>query len=146
MVYFNLNLISNESTFEYSFSPEFLDKSYEIALINLDGLMGIRREININCMNNKFYYIISKIDPNNNSSKEEKTINIPNGKYKFNGLISIINGLLKADKGFFKANLEDDKVVTEVTKSTYSIDFSKQNTIANIFGFDDKVLTKGKHF
>lgn len=27
----------------------------------------------------------------------------------------------------------------------YSIDFSKQNTVANLFGFDGKILTKGKH-
>ena len=52
---------------------------------------------------------------------------------------------MKNDKDFFRASLEDDKVVIEVTKSTYSIDFSKQNTLANIFGFDGKILTKGKH-
>jgi hypothetical protein len=145
MVYFNLNLTSSESTFEYSFSQEFLDKNYEVGLVKLDGLIEINQKISINCMNNKFYYLISGTDPNNNPINEEKIITIPNGKYDFNELISIINGLLKTDKSFFKASLEDGKVAIEVTKSAYSIDFSKRNTISNIFGFDNKVLTKGKH-
>jgi hypothetical protein len=38
-------------------------------------------------MNNKFYYIVSGADPNNNQTKEEKIIDIPNGKYEFNELI-----------------------------------------------------------
>jgi hypothetical protein len=56
-----------------------------------------------------------------------------------------INGLLKKDKGFSKASLEDDKVVIDITKSVYSIDFSKQNILANVLGFNSKVLTHGKH-
>jgi hypothetical protein len=31
-----------------------------------------------------------------------------------------INSLLKKDKGFFKATLEDVKVIIEITKSAYS--------------------------
>lgn len=54
MVYFNLNLASSESTFEYSFSREFLDKNYQMGLIKLDGRLEINEKININCMNNKF--------------------------------------------------------------------------------------------
>jgi hypothetical protein len=56
-----------------------------------------------------------------------------------------INGLLKKDKDFFKTSLEDGKVTIDITKSAYSIDFSKQNTLANVFGFSNKVLTTGKH-
>jgi hypothetical protein len=56
-----------------------------------------------------------------------------------------INGLLKIGKGFFKATLEDGKVVIDITKSAYSIDFSKQNALINVFGFSNKVLTTGKH-
>jgi hypothetical protein len=69
MVYFNLNLTSSESTFEYSFSQEFLDENYELGLVKLDGLIEINQKININCMNNKFYYIISGVDSNNNPIK-----------------------------------------------------------------------------
>jgi hypothetical protein len=122
-----------------------LDKSYEIGLIKLDGLIEINRQININHMNNKFYYWINGVDKNNNSIIEEKVIDIPTGKYEFNELIMTFNRLLKKDKNFFKAYLESGKIIIEITKSTYSIDFSKQNTLANVFGYDIKVLTYGKH-
>jgi hypothetical protein len=145
MVHLNLNLTSSESIFEYSFSQEFLDKNYEIGLVKLDGSLEINKKINISWTNNKFYYIVIRADPNNKQIKEEKIIDIPNGKYDFNELIMTISGLLKTDKGFFKASLEADKVIIEITKSAYSIDFAKQNALANIFGFDSKVLTKGKH-
>ena len=55
-----------------------------------------------------------------------------------------INGLLKEDKGFFKASLEGDKLIIDITKSAYSIDFSRENSLANIFGFSNKVLTYGR--
>jgi hypothetical protein len=107
MVYLTLELTSNESSLEYSFPQEFLDKSYEIALIKLSGNLEIKKKININYANNKFCYLINEVDQNNNSVNEEKIINIPNGKYEFNELIMTINRLLKKDKGFLKANLED---------------------------------------
>jgi hypothetical protein len=140
-----LRITSNESAFEYSIPEEFLDKKYEIALIKLDGDLEINKKININWTNNKFNYIVSGPDQNNNSVKEENVIDIPNGKYDFNELIMTINRLLKKDKCFFKASLENGKVIIEITKSAYSIDFSKQNTLANVFGFSSKVLTHGKH-
>ena len=55
MIYFNLNLTSSESTFEYSFLQDFLDNNYEITLVKLDGILQINRRININYTNNKFY-------------------------------------------------------------------------------------------
>lgn len=56
MVYFNLNLTSSESTFKYSFPPEFLDKSYEIALVKLDGTLEINKRMGINYTNNKLLH------------------------------------------------------------------------------------------
>ena len=55
MAYFTLQLISNESSFEYSFPQEFLDKNYEIALIKLDGNLEVNKKININYANDKFW-------------------------------------------------------------------------------------------
>jgi hypothetical protein len=60
MVYLTLQLTSNESTFEYSFPQEFLDKNYEIALIKLDGVLEINNKISINYTNNKFYYRVAQ--------------------------------------------------------------------------------------
>ena len=44
MTIFILQLTSNESTFEYSFSQEFLEKKYEIALIKFDGDLEINKK------------------------------------------------------------------------------------------------------
>jgi hypothetical protein len=93
--------------------------------MKLDGTLEINSKTNINCSNNKFYYIINEVDKNNNSIKEEKVIDIPNGKYGFDELIMKINGLMKKDSGVFEASLESGKVIIEITKSAYSIDFSK---------------------
>lgn len=41
MAYFYLNLTSNELTYEYSFPQNFLDKKYEIRLVQLDGRLEI---------------------------------------------------------------------------------------------------------
>ena len=41
MAYLHLNLTSNESTYEYSFSQDFLDKKYEIGLVKLDGRLEL---------------------------------------------------------------------------------------------------------
>jgi hypothetical protein len=117
MVYLTLELTSNESSFEYSFPQEILDKNYEIALIKLDGTLEINKKTNINYTNNKFCYSVNGVDQNNNPVNEEKVINIPNGSYEFNELIMTINGLLKKDKNFFKASLEDGKVIIDITKS-----------------------------
>src|SRR4051794_16078290 len=121
MVYFTLQPSSNESAFEYSFPQEFLDKKYEIAMIKLDGNLEINEKININYTNSKFHYIVNGLDKNNNPVNEANVIDIPGGKYDFNELITKINCLLKRDKNFFKASLEDGKVTIDI-KSAYSID------------------------
>ena len=144
MTNFILQLFSNESTFEYSFPQEILDKNYEIGLVKLDGILEINKKIHINHTNNKLYYIVNVVDKNNNPINEENIVTIPNGKYTFDELIKTINGLLKEDKGFFKASLEDDKVIIDIKNSMYSIDFSRENSLANIFGFSNKVLTYGR--
>ena len=95
MINFTLQLTSDESTFEYSFPQD------------------------------KFYYLVNGVEQNNNPFNEEKIINIPNGKYEFNELIMTINRMLKKDKGFFKASLENSKVFIKITKSVYSINFAK---------------------
>ena len=124
MVYFTLQLTSNEATFEYSFSQEFFDKKYEIGLVKLDGSLEINKKTSINYTNNKFYYSVNEVDKNNKPVNEANVIDIPNGKYELDELIMVINVLLKKDKNFFKLNLEGSKIIIYIIKSTYSIDFS----------------------
>ena len=52
MTVFILQLTSNDSTFEYSFSQDFLNKKYKIGLIKLDGYLEIKRKTNTNDQNN----------------------------------------------------------------------------------------------
>ena len=71
----------------------------------------------IKCRNFSF----NGVDKNNNPINEEKVIDIPNDKYDFNELIIAINRLLEKDKNSFKASLEGDKVIIDITKSTYRV-------------------------
>jgi hypothetical protein len=64
MVYFNLNLTSSESNFEYSFSQEFLDRNYEIGVVKLDGILKINNKIET----------INEVDKNNNAFSKEELI------------------------------------------------------------------------
>jgi hypothetical protein len=70
MTVFNLLLTSNESTFKYSFSQEFLSKDYEIGLIKMDGELETDNKINITQTNNIFAYNVNGIDKNNNEINE----------------------------------------------------------------------------
>lgn len=59
MIFFNLQLTSNESIFKYLFFQEFLDKEYEIGLLKLNDILKIISKINVNHTKNKFYYIVN---------------------------------------------------------------------------------------
>ena len=61
MAFFTLKLTSNQSTFEYSFPQDFLDRKYEIAILKLDGKLEIDNKINVNQTNNKFYYLHGRV-------------------------------------------------------------------------------------
>jgi hypothetical protein len=138
MVYFNLNLTSNELILEYTFTQEFLDKKYEIALIKLDGNLEINKKININYTNNKLYYLVNGVDKNNNPVNEASVIDIPNGKHisenKFNSK-TIDNNLLErtiAEGSIFVwCNLIDDSYVNN----------KKINSIYR-FRFDDDEINE----
>jgi hypothetical protein len=102
MVYFNLNLTSSESIFEYSFSQEFLDKNYEIGLIKLDGILKINNKIGT----------INKVDENNNVFSRDELIRIGKhiSEYKYN--------LNTIDHIFVWYNLIDDSYINNKKIST----------------------------
>jgi hypothetical protein len=145
MVYFTLQLTSNESTFEYSFPQEFLDKNFEIALIKLDGNLEISDKININYTNNRFYYnAVSGVDQNNNPINEEKVIDIPNGKHisenKFNSktindvfiLCNLINDSYVNNKkmnSIYRFRLDDGKIGIEARQIIYHKVTNRSNKI-----------------
>src|SRR4051794_40299781 len=117
MAFLTLQLTSSESTFEYyDFPKEFLDKSYEIGVIRIDGnLEIIYRTIRINDKNDKFIYTYSGISNNN---LEEYVIDIPHGMYSFPKLIETIKeSLIRRDRDFFKATVKKNEIHFEICKS-----------------------------
>ena len=81
MACFTLHLTFNETSFEYSFTQEFMDKNYEIGLLKIDGKLEIDNKISVNQNNNKFYYVVNGDDKNTNQVYEKDTITIPEAKY-----------------------------------------------------------------
>lgn len=155
MAFFTLHLTSNESEFNYLYENyEFGDKKFELGLLKISGDIEISKTVTINQTNNKFCYIIDGFDMKNELVFEEITVDIPNGKYDFDGLIKKIKDLLcTKDKKFFQAKLENDSVVFDI-KDAYSIDFTKEKNksdcgtdllLHKIFGFSNEVLKSGKH-
>jgi hypothetical protein len=102
MVYFNLNLTSSESTFEYSFSQGFLDKNYEIGLVKLDGILEFKNKIEK----------INQVDENNNAFSGDELIRtdkrISENKYNSNAI----------DHIFVWCNLIDDSYINNKKTST----------------------------
>jgi hypothetical protein len=59
MTVFPLQLTSNEQTFKYTFPEEFLNKTYEIGLIKIDGeldieIISIKCETKVKCFTLNF--------------------------------------------------------------------------------------------
>jgi hypothetical protein len=144
MVYFNLQISSNKSTFNYEFPYDFFEKNLEIGLVKLDGILEINEKIKINNTNNKFTYIVTELDKNNNINNNEFNIQITKGNYDFDELINKINELLqKRDKNFFKIKIKKDNFIIEI-QTGYSIIYNQNNSLLKVFGIDSK-LENGKH-
>lgn len=87
MTYFTLQLNSNQSTFKYSFPESFLDKNYQLGLIQIGGSINLKPVNVINPTNNSFIHIFNGVDQNNSQLNEVNIIEITNGKYGLHELI-----------------------------------------------------------
>lgn len=149
MVYFNLQLESNESTFEYVFFEDFLNKKYEMGLVKIEGLIETKEtKALIHSKNNIFLYSKQRIDKNNNLFYEKMPyIKIPPGKYSFDELISKINDLLpKTDKNFFTAKMNEDNTISLKINSPFNIHFEYEFTLYKVFGFEKEVLEQSYNY
>jgi hypothetical protein len=145
MTVFYLQLKSNESSFKYTFSEDFLNKKYKLGLIKLEGELEIKNKIRVNQTNNKFCYSVSLKDVNNNLIKEDQMVEIPEENYDFDELIMRIKSQIKErDKDFFTAELNENEIKF-VIKKGYKIDFMIFDSINNIFKFEEKILKAGTH-
>ena len=113
-----------------------------MALISIETWNSIA---NVTLNNNKFYYKLNDV---------WKKIEIPIGSYEITDLVKYIAQELKADhlkdplKGDDKLRLGEEPIVLIGNHSTfktelfcrYAVDFSQQETIGSILGFDKVVL------
>lgn len=115
LVFFQLT--SNESSFEYSFSQDFLDKKYEITLVKIDRTLCYNNETLkvVDSRNNKFVYSVNVADKNGNSINETIDIDILLEKYDFAQLVRELKVLLKnRDKKFFKISIKNDNLILDL--------------------------------
>ena len=121
-----------------------MDNRYEIALIKLDGNLELNNKININYTNNKFYYLVNRVDQNNNPINEEKVIDIPNDNHisenKINpkaidhvfiwcNLIDDSYANNKKMNSIYRFRLDDDKISIEPRQTIYHKVTSRPNKI-----------------
>ena len=126
---YRFSLSGNTSELESRFFPPINlpeNKNWSIGLIGLETYHTIP---NIDSLNNKLYYSID--------GKEKKSISVPTGSYE----ISSLNDFLKAHLGTENFALSANNSTLKVKLFTkYRIDFTEENTLAPLLGFESKVL------
>jgi hypothetical protein len=123
-------LISNESTFEYSFSEELLDKSYEIALVKLNGILETNNKIKT----------INKFDENNNAFSGGKLTIINKHVFEYNSKAidnifvwcNLINDSYVNDRklnSIYRFKFVEDEIIEEPHQIIYHKVTSRPNKI-----------------
>lgn len=136
---FQIVLTDNKTNFNTKFNPALVldsDKSYEIALINLETYYSFP---NIDETNNKLVY-------NADGTKHE--LKIPEGSYEIESLNEEIQRQLKI-KGHDEAivlspNRNTLKSIISI-KEGYKFNFKEENTLRTVLGFDEKRYGPGIH-
>src|SRR5664279_1604271 len=109
------------------------EKQYEIGLVSADIWHSW---FNVNSSNNKFRY--------HNGSKWID-VTIPSGAYNLDDISNEIKSIVNDDSIIIRPNFNTLKCEIEI-KSPYQIDFTIDNSIRSILGFDRILLNNpGKH-
>ena len=123
---------------EHLFQPlQTNNKQFKIAITFLTGYNGI---FNISSKNNKFYFI--------NPANETVMITIPHGAYELESLDLEIKRIIIEEghitKDFYpfsiKPNFSTLGSIIEITDPNFSIDFTYDNTIHDLLGFNAVIL------
>ena len=115
--------------------------NYEVGLVNLETYYSFA---NINTSNNNFRYF---------NGTTNKTITLSTGSYDINDInIAIQNGM-KANGDWdntnsayyitISANTPTLGSIINISNANYTIDFTIQNSLANLLGFNASILTSG---
>ena len=123
---------------EHLFQPlQTNNKQFKIAITFLTGYNGI---FNISSKNNKFYFI--------NPANETVMITIPHGAYELESLDLEIKRIIIEEghitKDFYpfsiKPNFSTLGSIIEITDPNFSIDFTYDDTIRDLLGFNAVIL------
>lgn len=117
-------------------------KKYEMALINLETYYSFP---NIDATNNNFRY-----SPDNGATWIN--IDLPEGSYEIVDISEYIQRIMK-ENGHYKINDDKYNITLEPNNNTlrsvleiaanYSIDFTTENSIRTVLGFDSQIYTAG---
>ena len=135
----HMMIVMDESIHEeHLFQPlQTNNKQFKIAITFLTGYNGI---FNITSKNNKFYFI--------NPANEIVMITIPHGAYELESLDLEIKRIIIEEghitKDFYPFNIKPNfstlGSIIEITDPNFSIDFTYDNTIRDLLGFNAVIL------
>lgn len=122
-----------KSVLECNFSPPILLQRPHV--IGLTDFVTYNSISNINSSNQQFHF--------KNDNKEDEVIIIPQGAYE----IEDIENFLKTKLGEKNISLKANTTTLQCEiESSFSVDFTKNNSISSLLGFSKKVLQpKQKH-
>lgn len=117
------------------FPPIELDGDYEIGLLSLETYNSIP---NVDSSNNKFHF-----------DEPLKTLEIPEGTYEVHDIGAYIQEVFKRlrsspDKKYFFQLKTNDNTLKSSVKSTVPIDFTQENSVGSLLGFEKIVIPAGK--
>jgi len=130
---FHILLLGNESSIRTKFSPVLAlddDKEYEMALVNLETYYSFP---NIDNTNNNFRY-----SPDN--GKTWNNIDIPEGCYEIQDINQHIQRIMTGNAISLKTNNNTLRCILNIAPN-YKVDFTTQNSIRTVIGFQSKVYT-----
>ena len=126
-----LSLSARSSVLESQYFPPIelsKDKNYVLGLVELLTFNSIP---NIDLHNNKFYIV------------DKEPIEIPPGSYEIEDIEKYLKKRLSADKIVLKLK-PNNNTLRSIIKCSHSIDFSPQDSLAHLLGFNREILKADK--
>ena len=139
---FPILLTGRQTKISTEFQPTFQLPSgnYEMALNRLETYYSFP---NINPKNSHFRISIDK-------GKTWTMMSIPTGSYEITAINATIQRLIEENGGKAKMinilpNVNTLKCILDITNENYQIDFTVDNCLRTVLGFDSKIYTQGRY-
>jgi hypothetical protein len=140
-------LSSKTTDFVTTFSSPLLlgDEEYELGLVSLETYNSIS---NVTPENNKFRYSID-------ATKQEFSVEVSPGCYEIDDIMQVVRKSMKTfghwdtvnDSPYVdvRVNYNTFKANLYILNADYEVNFAHDGGMADLFGFEKKVYTVGKH-